>query len=83
MVRHPQYLAGMLMGFAFSLIAQHWIVAVLGVIVIVILYENTFGEEKRAIAKFGEEYERYRESVPRVNFILGLARLLLHGGEGR
>jgi len=75
-VRHPQYLAGILMALALPLIAQHWIVAILGAIAIAIYYANTFNEEKSAIEKFGEEYKRYRESVPRVNFIAGFARLL-------
>jgi protein-S-isoprenylcysteine O-methyltransferase Ste14 len=82
-VRHPQYVAGMLMGLALSLIAQHWIVAILGAIVIVRLYADTFTEEESVIEKFGEEYERYKESVPRVNFVVGLARLLFHGRKGR
>ena len=80
-VRHPQYLAGMLMGLALPLIAQHWIIAILGAIAIVIHYIDTFAEEKSAIEKFGEEYERYRESVPRVNFIAGLIRLLVNRRE--
>lgn len=75
-VRHPQYLAGIFMGLALPLIAQHWIVAVLGVIAIGIYYMDTFAEEKSSIEKFGEEYERYKESVPRVNFVVGLSRLL-------
>jgi protein-S-isoprenylcysteine O-methyltransferase Ste14 len=78
-VRHPQYLAGMLMGVALPLIAQHWIVAVLGAVVIVIYYRDTYSEEKAAIEKFGEVYERYRKSVPRINFIAGLVRLFFHG----
>ncbi len=84
-VRHPQYLAGMLIGLALPLIAQHWIVAIPGAIAIVIYYTDTFAEEKSAIEKFGEDYERYMESVPRVNFILGLARLLrrVRKPEGR
>jgi protein-S-isoprenylcysteine O-methyltransferase Ste14 len=75
-VRHPQYLAGMLMGLALPLIAQHWIVAILGAIVIAIYYRDTFAEEKSAVEKFGAAYEEYRKSVPRVNFITGLVRLL-------
>jgi protein-S-isoprenylcysteine O-methyltransferase Ste14 len=75
-VRHPQYLAGMLMGVALSLIAQHWAVAVLGLVVVVISYVDTYDEERSCVAKFGEEYTRYAERVPRVNFILGLVRLL-------
>lgn len=75
-VRHPQYLAGMLLGLALPVIAQHWIVAILGGIAIVIYYADTFAEERSSIEKFGEEYKRYMESVPRVNFIVGLVLLL-------
>jgi protein-S-isoprenylcysteine O-methyltransferase Ste14 len=76
-VRHPQYLAGILMGIALTLIAQHWIVAVMGAILVLTTYLDTFEEEKSCIEKFGEEYERYMERVPRVNFVWGIARLLL------
>ena len=76
-VRHPQYLAGILMGIALALIAQHWIVAILGAIVVLTTYIDTFEEETSCIEKFGEEYERYRERVPRVNFIIGIVRMLL------
>ena len=76
-VRHPQYLAGMLLGVALALIAQHWIIAILGAVVVLISYIDTFGEETSCIAKFGEDYERYMERVPRVNFVLGIVRWLL------
>jgi protein-S-isoprenylcysteine O-methyltransferase Ste14 len=80
-VRHPQYLAGILMGLALPLIAQHWIIAVLGAIAIIIYFKDTFVEEKSSFEKFGEEYKRYKESVPRLNFIIGLTRLLCHRRE--
>lgn len=76
-VRHPQYLAGMLLGIALALITQHWIVAILGGIVALISYLDTYEEETACIKKFGETYERYRERVPRVNFLLGIARWFL------
>lgn len=76
-VRHPQYLAGMLMGVALTLIAQHWIVALLGAVVVITLYSDTFEEEVACLENFGEEYERYRERVPRVNFVTGIVRVLL------
>ena len=76
-VRHPQYLAGMLMGIALTLIAQHWVVAGLGVVVVLISYIDTFEEEISCIKKFGEDYEHYRERVPRVNFVIGIVRMLL------
>jgi protein-S-isoprenylcysteine O-methyltransferase Ste14 len=77
-VRHPQYLAGMMIGVALTLIAQHWLVGVLGAIAIVIYYVDTFEEEESAVVKFGESYTRYMESVPRVNFVVGIVRLLRH-----
>jgi protein-S-isoprenylcysteine O-methyltransferase Ste14 len=85
-VRHPQYLAGILLGASLSLIAQHWLVAVLGGVVVFMSYSYTFEEERVLEEKFGAEYEAYRERVPRVNFVAGLVRLLLRGGgegEGR
>jgi len=77
-VRHPQYLAGMLMGVALSLIAQNWIVAVLGIIVIVVTYLDVFDEEKSCIEKFGDEYLDYMKRVPGVNFILGIFRWIVN-----
>jgi protein-S-isoprenylcysteine O-methyltransferase Ste14 len=71
------------MGLALPLIAQHWVVAILGVIAIVIYYVDTFAEEEAVTEKFGEEYERYKASVPRVNFIVGLMRLLRRNRKRR
>lgn len=75
-VRHPQYLAGILIGLALPLITQHWLVAVLGMIAIAINYADTFNEEASNIAKFGDEYREYMQRVPRLNFLLGIYRLL-------
>lgn len=75
-VRHPQYLAGILIGLSLPLISQHWLVAVLGIIGIVITYVNTFDEEASNIVKFGDEYREYMQRVPRLNFLLGIYRLL-------
>lgn len=74
--RHPQYLAGILLGVGLSLIVQHWIVGVLGAIVAVMAYAGTFDEERTLVKKFGADYEAYRERVPRVNFVIGIVRLL-------
>ncbi|MFO8101416.1 MAG: isoprenylcysteine carboxylmethyltransferase family protein [Dehalococcoidia bacterium] len=75
-VRHPQYLAGILLGVALALIAWHWLVGVLGAALIIIYYANTFDEEERVIAKFGYEYSSYAKRVPRLNFILGIVRAI-------
>ena len=73
-VRHPQYLAGILMGLALALIAQHWIVGVLGIAAISIYYVNTFDEERKVLEKLGNDYSRYTQVVPRLNFLLGIIR---------
>ena len=78
-VRHPQYLAGMLMGVALSLITQHWIVAMLGFVAVITYYVSTFEEEISAIRKFGEDYKQYVERVPRMNFLLSIIRLIKAG----
>jgi protein-S-isoprenylcysteine O-methyltransferase Ste14 len=46
------------------------------VIAIAINYADTFNEEASNIAKFGDEYREYMQRVPRLNFLLGIYRLL-------
>lgn len=75
-VRHPQYLAGMLLGIGMPLVAQHWVVAVLAPVVVLVSYGGTFQEETACLGKFGEQYEAYQQRVPRVNFIIGSARYI-------
>lgn len=75
-VRHPQYLAGILMGIGLSLISQQWLVALPGIVVIGLSYAATFVEERQLVEKFPGEYEEYQKRVPRVNFIAGILRLL-------
>jgi len=75
-VRHPQYLAGILISIALPLVTPHWSVAALGGCCAVIYYLDTYEEEKGAVEKFGDAYLRYAETVPRLNFILGIVRLI-------
>jgi len=82
-VCHPQYLAGILMGLALPLISQHWLVAALGLIVMIILYINTWDEDKANIEKFGEAYRQYMQRVPRLNFLLGIIRIIIQRGKAR
>jgi protein-S-isoprenylcysteine O-methyltransferase Ste14 len=76
-VRHPQYLAGVLMSIALPMISWHWVVAVFGVAAAAMYYSNTFDEEERCIEKFGDEYRRYTQRVPRMNFVLGVLRMIV------
>jgi protein-S-isoprenylcysteine O-methyltransferase Ste14 len=78
-VRHPQYLAGILLNIALVLITQHWLVAVLGLIAIIVNYLDTFTEEENCIEKFGDAYRQYMDKVPRLNFILGIIRKIRRG----
>jgi protein-S-isoprenylcysteine O-methyltransferase Ste14 len=73
-VRHPQYLAGILISVALPMITQKWPVAVIGLFDTVLYYLNTFEEEKGCVGKFGEEYKHYMNRVPRLNFVLGIVR---------
>jgi len=75
-VRHPQFLAITLIVFASILVSQHWLFALMSVPLIVSLPKWIKDSEEHLIAKFGDDYKRYIQKVPRINFILGVIRLL-------
>jgi protein-S-isoprenylcysteine O-methyltransferase Ste14 len=79
-IRHPQYIGGILAIFiATALLYPHWLFIVMGVPGAAISYWGTYEEDKRLIAKFGDDYKAYRERVPRANFIRGIYRKLSAG----
>ncbi len=71
-VRHPQYLSGILLSAGLFLIAPHWVSLCLGVLNAAQYYQSAFQEEHDSIEKFGDAYEEYKKRVPRFNFILGI-----------
>jgi len=74
-VRHPQNgTAWLLINLGVILIARHWTSMVLGLISMGLVYADTFKADQYCIKKFGVEYERYLERVPRVNFVRGIIR---------
>jgi len=75
-VRHPQLLGSILLMSASILTSQHWLSAIIGVPIIVWGYSEAVKEEKGLIIKFGDDYKRYMQKVPRINFVLGVIRLL-------
>ena len=75
-VRHPQYTAGLLFSLALALITQHWLMIILGVIIILLLYIDILMTDKYEIEKFGDDYKAYMKKVPRMNFIQGIFRRL-------
>ncbi len=75
-VRHPQYLGGILSIFVATLLFYpHWLFVILGIPGAIILYLSAKEEEKRLIERFGSDYRAYMQRVPRMNLILGIIRL--------
>jgi protein-S-isoprenylcysteine O-methyltransferase Ste14 len=75
-VRHHQYLGGILAIFVATLLLYpHWLFAILGILGAVIIYWSSGEEERRLIAQFGSDYQAYMQRVPRMNLILGVIRL--------
>ena len=76
-VRHPQFLGGIMLMSASILVSQHWLSAVVGILTVVWGYTGYLPkEEKGLIIRFGDDYRRYMQRVPRLNLIVGLIRLL-------
>ena len=76
-VRHPQGgVAWLLINLGVMLVAQHWLIAVLGLVSMPLVYLDAIKADRYAIEKFGDDYRRYMEKVPRVNFISGILRLI-------
>ena len=74
-VRHPQNgTAWLLINLGVMLIARHWTSVVLGLVSMALVYADTFKADQYCVNKFGEEYSRYMERVPRVNFVAGILR---------
>lgn len=75
-VRHPQFLAGILINIALMLIAQHWLIVLIGIPPMLLTVLDTHRVDQNLVVKFGEEYEAYKRKVPGLNFPLGIARLV-------
>jgi len=75
-VRHPMLLGSILLISVSILISQHWLAAIVGVPIIVWMYLEEVKAEKGLLVKFGDDYKRYMQKVPRMIFILGIIRLL-------
>ena len=78
-VRHPMYLGAMAMFLSHIFLGQNWIVAIGTAVAIVCCYLIILSEDQRNAEKFGDEYKRYMEKVPRMNIIVGILRLVHRG----
>jgi len=81
-VRHPQFSAGLLMLWVRTLRDTD---VVISAVLSAYLLVGAYLEERRLVMKFGEEYVRYRESVPAFipMRIPRLRELLRHGSRRR
>ena len=76
-VRHPQYFGGILSIFVTTpLLYQHWLFVVLGIPGTILVYLGAKQADKRLIEKFGDEYIYYMQSVPRMDILTGVIRLI-------
>ena len=75
-VRHPQYVTFIIWAIAGMLLFQNWIVICLGIPVIPLIYIDLLNADKDGIKKFGDEYKKYMQKVPRANFLIGIIRVL-------
>ena len=73
-VRHPQYITFIMFAIAGMLLFQHWIVICLGIPIIPLMYIDLINADKEGVKKFGDDYKRYMQKVPRANFLLGIIR---------
>jgi protein-S-isoprenylcysteine O-methyltransferase Ste14 len=79
-VRHPQYLAGILLSLALALMSQHRWNAVLLVPVVAGTLLDSERADRRLVDKFGEDYRLYMERVPALDPVTGSLRLLRKRG---
>ncbi|MCK4358839.1 MAG: isoprenylcysteine carboxylmethyltransferase family protein [Candidatus Cloacimonetes bacterium] len=75
-VRHSQYVALPLLNIAFILVGQNLIIAILGIVAIPLMLIDIQKADKTCLKKFGEIYNDYMKRVPRINFVLGIIRVL-------
>ena len=81
-VRHPMYLSFMLLVLALMLISQHRLSVIFGLPIVVFLYLAMRVEEQSNIERFGDDYIRYMDKVPRINFLVGIIRLVRRSKRG-
>lgn len=75
-VRHPQYLSGILLAISMSLLSQKVLAIVLGAIAAGMTVAGIEQEDETNRTKFGAAYEEYAERVPELDPLTGLIRWL-------
>jgi len=75
-VRHPIYISFIFYVIGLMFISQHFLSMIFGIPIIITFYQFMRLEEKANIKKFGEKYKQYMQRVPRINFIIGIIRVM-------
>lgn len=78
-VRHPQYLFGLILMWAFP--SMTWNRVALFAVFSLYLYIGTFLEERKLVAEYGEAYRQYQRQVPRLFPWRGPVRVRIERGE--
>jgi len=80
-VRHPQFLAGILVSLALALISQYRLNMFLFLPVVVGTILDSRRADTNLLKKFGEAYRRYMVDVPGLNLIVGIIRIFTRRRE--
>ena len=75
-VRHPQFLAGILICLSMMLISQHRYSMVAGLVASIVYASDVPVADKKLVEKFGDSYLDYMEQVPALNLVTGIIRRL-------
>jgi protein-S-isoprenylcysteine O-methyltransferase Ste14 len=62
------------MFFSHIFLGQNWIVVISTVVALVCCCLIILSDEEKSLEKFGDNYKRYMEKVPRINLVLGIIR---------
>lgn len=76
LVRHPQYLAYMLLNAGFAFLRAQVGIGLLALAAIALFYLQAVWEERALVTRFGDAYVSYRAEVPRFNLLRGVMRKL-------
>jgi protein-S-isoprenylcysteine O-methyltransferase Ste14 len=63
--RNPTYIGMVLMQFGVGIACSSWLYILLAVALIVLLNANLSAEERYCLYRYGDDYQKYRDSTPR------------------
>jgi len=75
-IRHPLYLGIIYLYIWIIFGVQNLIITILSIAGIACLYWQMVIEDNYCIKKYGQDYRRYMNSVPRINLLQGIIRLV-------